>query len=58
MPEWEYRKVDLNDPPREETDLDLLDKAGGEGWELVVITINNIAYLKRQVPKRSSRQKS
>ena len=25
----------------------MLHKAGTEGWELVVITINNIAYLKQ-----------
>jgi hypothetical protein len=31
MPEWEYRKIDLNDPPREKSELDLLDKAGDEG---------------------------
>jgi hypothetical protein len=32
MPEWEYRKFDLNDPPREATDLDLLEKAADEGY--------------------------
>jgi hypothetical protein len=57
MPEWEYRKIDLGDLPRNTSDLDLLDKAGEEGWELVVITSNNIAYFKRQIRKQSSRQK-
>ena len=51
MLEWKYRKIDLNDPPREATDLDLLDKAGSDGWELVVITVNSIAYLKRATTK-------
>jgi hypothetical protein len=37
MPEWEYRKIDLNDPPLEKSEVDLLDKAGDGGWELVVI---------------------
>jgi hypothetical protein len=58
MPEWEYRKIDLNDPPREATDLDLLEKAGDEGWELVVITVNNIAYMKRPITKSRSKRKT
>jgi hypothetical protein len=49
MPEFEYEKVDLNYIPRKGDDIDLLDELGEEGWELVVITVNNIAYLKRQV---------
>jgi hypothetical protein len=44
MAEWEYRKIDLNDPPGEATDLDLLDKAGNEGCELIVIAVNSIGY--------------
>ena len=58
MPEWEYRKIDLGDLARNTSDLDLLDKAGEEGWELVVITSNNIAYFKRQIRKQSPRQKA
>jgi len=57
MAEWEYLKIDLNDPPRENSDVDLLDKAGAEGWELIVITANSIAYLKRPFAKPRSRQK-
>lgn len=44
---WEYDKIDLNCPPRKSDDVDLLNAAGREGWELVHITSNNIAYLKR-----------
>jgi len=43
MAAWEYRKINLNDLPRGTTDLDLLDKAGADDWELVVITFNHIA---------------
>ena len=57
MTGWEYRKIDLNDLPRETSDLDLLDKAGDDGWELVVITVNFVAYLKRPISKPRSRQK-
>jgi len=49
MPEFEYEKVNLNYIPRRGDDIDLLDELGEDGWELVAITANNIAYLKRQV---------
>jgi hypothetical protein len=55
MPEWQYITLDLSDLPRRATVLDLLNDAGKQGWELVLIMSNNIAYLKRQVPKRPSR---
>jgi hypothetical protein len=60
MHEWEYSKVDLNDLPRKTEDIDLLNDAGAEGWEIITITPNMIAYLKRQIerptpaPSRSS----
>ena len=45
--EWEYRKTALNDLPPRTDDLDLLSEAGSQGWELVTILLNNVAYLKR-----------
>ena len=57
MPEWEYRKIDLGDLPREKTDLDFLAKAGDDGWELIAITIHNMAYLNRPISKQRSKQK-
>jgi hypothetical protein len=47
MIEWEYRRLTLNDVPRNSSDVELLCQAGEEGWELVAILANNIAYLKR-----------
>jgi hypothetical protein len=47
--EWEYRKIDLNQLPRKTDDIDLLCDAGEEGWELVAILTNNVAYLKREL---------
>jgi hypothetical protein len=58
MLKWDYLKVDINHPLHKATDVDLLGKAGGEGWELVVITANSIAYLKRPISKPRSRQKA
>jgi hypothetical protein len=69
MPHWEYRKINLNDVPRKTEDIDLLLDAGQAGWELVTITSNNFAYLKREFetsaptqeaspPARSPRRKA
>ena len=49
MSEWEYRKIDLNQHRPEGDELDLLNAAGADGWELVGIASNNIAYLKREL---------
>ena len=49
MPEWEYSRVNLNEVPRRTDDIVVLNDAGKEGWELVTVTANNIAFLKRQV---------
>ena len=49
MIEWEYRKIDLSQQQPGRDDLDVLNAAGAHGWELVGITSNNIAYLKRLI---------
>ena len=49
MLEWEYSRINLNEVPRRTDDVDILNDAGKEGWELVTITTNNIAFLKRQI---------
>jgi hypothetical protein len=59
MPEFEYEKINLNYIPRRGDDIDLLDELGADGWELVAITANNIAYLKRRVgPAKRPRTRS
>jgi hypothetical protein len=50
MPHWEYRKIDLSYAPRRGDLIDLLNDAGKEGWELVALTPNAMAYMKRSVP--------
>lgn len=47
---WEYQKIDLNTLRRNETELDVLNAAGAEGWELVAVDMCNMAILKRGVP--------
>ncbi len=49
MPEWEYTRINLNEVPRRTDDIDLLNNAGKDGWELVSITTNNVAFLKRSI---------
>jgi len=49
MRRWEYFKVDLSDTPRRTQDTDLLNDAGKAGWELVFISANSIAYMKREL---------
>ena len=56
MPEWEYRKIDLNVHRPQGDELELLNTAGAGGWELVGIASNNIAYLKREVEEIASTQ--
>jgi hypothetical protein len=55
MPEWEYREISLNDFPFKPRAIAVLSDAGKDGWELVTITPNNTAYLKRQVRKPTSK---
>jgi hypothetical protein len=38
MPQWQYRTIYLNEIPRGSDAIDVLNEAGGEGWELVGIT--------------------
>jgi hypothetical protein len=47
--QWQYRTVDLNDLPPRVRELEILNATGNVGWELVVITANRIAFLKRQI---------
>src|SRR5438874_1241900 len=54
MTEWEYRKFDLNQQRPRSDELDMLNAAGAEGWELISITSNHIAYLRREVEEPSS----
>jgi len=48
MPQWQYCTIDLNDPSSADC-VHALNAAGKDGWELVGVTRNNIAYLKRSI---------
>ena len=47
MTRWQYDEIDLNDLPRKTSAKELLNEMGEEGWELVVVTANHFAILKR-----------
>ena len=49
MQRWEYTRIDLSSASARHDEIDFLTSAGTEGWELVAITVNNTAYLKRPV---------
>lgn len=58
MPQWEYAKIDLSDVPNKQDDIAGLNEAGKHGWELVMVTTNNFAYLKRQIGEAAAAAKS
>jgi hypothetical protein len=57
MPQWQYRKIDLSSHDPRADGIDLLNAAGRDGWELVIITSNHIAYLKRPVVEAAGAEK-
>jgi hypothetical protein len=54
MRTWDYRKLALNEAPRGRDEIDLLRDAGEEGWELVAVLPNCVAYLKREVEQHAA----
>ena len=57
MGEWEYQKLDLNDARPRQDDVDMLNSAGREGWELVAVTPSGVAYLKHEVQTEKPRRR-
>ena len=55
---WQYKKVDLNQVARDGDEIDALCAAGEDGWELVTILPNNVAYLKREIGEHVPLQSS
>lgn len=53
---WEYMKIALNEAPRRGDDIDVLCDAGEDGWELVAVLPNGVAYLKREVDEFQAAQ--
>lgn len=45
---WQYQQLDFKQLPPRVSEIDALNRAGEDGWELVAITVNNLAILKRQ----------
>ena len=58
MHPWEYLIISLNDLPFKTRAIDLLNDAGKNRWELVAITGNNMAYLKRLIARPATRSTS
>jgi hypothetical protein len=60
MRQWEYLRLDLSDIPRRGEEVDALNRAGSEGLELVTVTANGIALLRREIEQaaRTARRKA
>lgn len=54
MTEWQYRKIDLNLHDPRWGELSVLNAAGADGWELVGISSNQIAYMKRPLSQATA----
>jgi hypothetical protein len=48
-PAWEYRRINLTASNHGTDDISVLNAAGEEGWEIVHISEENVAYLKRPI---------
>jgi hypothetical protein len=49
MARWGPRAIDLANLPPKTDEIDLLDDTVKDVWELISITNNNVAYLRREV---------
>jgi hypothetical protein len=60
MRQWEYLRLDLNEPPRRGDETAVLNRAGNESWELVTVTGGGLAILKREIaqPTKTGRRKA
>lgn len=47
MTRWEYCEIDLGETSKNLDEVDLLNRAGAQGWELVTIRLPFRAFLKR-----------
>jgi hypothetical protein len=52
MTGWQYLTINLVDLPPTTDEVAVLNAAGAQGWELVRITSDNMAYLKRPLEER------
>lgn len=58
---WEYCKINLSALPTKKNDVDVLNEAGENGWQLVtIIPSTNVAYLMRRLsePTAEKRQQA
>ena len=60
MRQWKYLRLDLNAAPRRGNEIDMLNGAGSDGWELAAINRNGVAILKREISQsvRAVRRKA
>jgi Domain of unknown function (DUF4177) len=52
---WEYSTINLSGVPPKTDIVEVLNDAGKDGWELVAVMSNNVAYLRREIKKPASK---
>jgi hypothetical protein len=57
MKKFEYKAINLSSVSRNQNEIDLLNRAGAEGWELVSVSSLNVAILKREISVEQSSDK-
>jgi DNA-binding protein H-NS len=53
---WEYCVLDLANIPRRQSDLDLLNRAGQQGWELIALAPPHRALMRRALSVAGARE--
>lgn len=55
---WEYCKINLSALPTKKNDVDVLNEAGENGWQLVtIVPSTNVAYLMRKLGESTAEKR-
>lgn len=58
MVRWQYKTIDLGARSWKESEIDLLNRAGEQGWELVAITPPLVAWMRKPEEEPAARATS
>jgi DNA-binding protein H-NS len=55
---WEYYELDLTNVPKRQSELDLLNRAGQQGWELIALLPPHRALMRRPLEKAGEHEET